>query len=1795
MDIKKPITSTISSASFSFLTAEDIRSISVKQIINPVLLDTTNHPNAGGLYDPALGPMRPNDICSTCHLNSYQCPGHFGHIELPSPVFHPLFMGNMFNLLRGTCFYCHRFRANLVVLTKVIGRLRLLELGLVDDAENIEAEEPRSHAKASDLSNDDFDSANEDDEDKESGKKASGSKPKGFHGETPAEFATRINKQVKELIKAAKASGKAQVEPEAGSLAYTARKKCINDFMKDIYKKRCGQCNAISPLVRRDGFLKIMEKAPTNNEVAANDQKGYFRISPVKRVAAMERRLAASAASTSAAAETEDEVDIASQAISADNAPKEAGYRVMPAVECQAHLRLLFHNECPLCSLIFGRNGPFRLGNSAGKVKPKVGSSIWSTPNGASADNFFVGVLAVPPTRFRPASIMGDMTFENSQNELLTNVLKTTFVIRDQITELARLSAKKDFPELGPDASETEYRAAEAQLIKSREETRRKVLNSMMQLQVDVNSFIDASKNPMPLRQGQLPPPGVKQGLEKKEGLFRKHMMGKRVNFAARSVISPDVNIETNEIGVPPVFARKLTYPEPVTVHNVQLMRQLVINGPSKYPGAVAIRSEDGTETQLDKLSVEERTALANQLLTPQEHSSKQARGTFAGLGSSTRTPIANKQVLRHLRDGDILLLNRQPTLHRPSMMAHKARVLVGEKTIRMHYANCNSYNADFDGDEMNMHFPQSQAARAECYYVANTDNQYLTPTSGNPLRGLIQDHVVAGVWMTSKNTLYTRAEYQQILYGALRPEGKYTGSGRVLTVGPALLKPEPLWTGKQVISTVLLNLKPAKADGLNLTSKAKVAGRMWGKDHASEEKVIIEDGELLQGVLDKAAFGASSYGLVHAIFEIYGSETAGKLLSILSRLFTKFLQTNAFSCRMDDLLLSKDGDKDRRDLLNAAKDQGKGVAMKTVGLEGENEKNPDTDRNLRIRLEEVLRDDNKLAVLDGEMMGSSNGLSTKIIDTCLPAGLYKKFPENNMQMMTGSGAKGSAVNVSQISCLLGQQALEGRRVPLMVSGKSLPSFRPFDTSARAGGFVSGRFLTGIRPQEYFFHCMAGREGLIDTAVKTSRSGYLQRCLIKHLEGVHVQYDNTVRNADGSILQFNYGEDALDTTKSKYIGQFDFTAANFENYNKRYDPKQLGEVVEAELAAEHMKKALKKPHKYDPVLSVYTPSTHFGSMSEKYAKEIEAYIEKNPSKLLADKKKKSKKRKSEADAGAQDGASAVEKLRFVKEKLGVEAFRAMCKVLYHRGLVDPGEAVGLLAAQGVGEPSTQMTLNTFHFAGHGAANVTLGIPRLREIVMTASQHIKTPIMRLPVLEGITADQIKTFCKDGSRLVLSQVIDEAVVTEKISPKSEETGYHRQKTYTVRLNFYPADECKEEYNCSTSHILRGLQETFAPNLENSINNEMRKQKREHALQAAAIGKGQTFSDNAPAGENDDEAERATGAVGRRQVGARGNDADSDDDEDASSDVGDGDADDAKRKQKSAAAASYEEGDDEDMDAIPSTTEDIEAAFSNGNKKKSTAPMNLDSGSDSDSDSDDGSINEEWAEQTSALERALQENSKYINAFRFDDVKARWAEFDLTLATQSQKLLLINIVERVCRQSVIHEIPNIARVMKPPPKAGEEGTSLTAEGINFRDLWDFGFGVVDLDNLYTNDIGAVLHTYGVEAARAAIVAEMRGIFDTYGIAVSPRHLFLIADYQTAAGGFRPFNRSGIAESSSTLLKASFEMTMAFIGGSALHGDVDMLKTPSSKLVVGRPVSSGTGTPEIRLALPAPIGAAA
>jgi len=468
------------------------------------------------------------------------------------------------------------------------------------------------------------------------------------------------------------------------------------------------------------------------------------------------------------------------------------------------------------------------------------------------------------------------------------------------------------------------------------------------------------------------------------------------------------------------------------------------------------------------------------------------------------------------------------------------------------------------------------------------------------------------------------------------------------------------------------LNITPTNAEGVNLEAKSKVPGHLWGKG-SSEDRVIFMDGELLCGVLDKSAFGASDYGLVHSVYELYGAETAGQLLGILSRLFTKFLQHRAFTCRMDDLALTPQADRKRTTILQE---------NAKLGTEGAIENFPslvnmpkeDIPGALNTLLEDVLRDDSKMAGLDVTVKTKLAILTKSIADACIPDGLLRKFPYNHMQAMTQSGAKGSAVNAQQISCALGQQELEGRRVPVMVSGKTLPSFKAFDTRAMAGGYVASRFLTGVKPQEFYFHCMAGREGLIDTAVKTSRSGYLQRCLIKHLEGIRVHYDHTVRGSDSSVYQFHYGGDSLDVTKQKHLFQFDFIAQNQLTLLNYYRPKNITGAINDVDAFSYMKKLLKKSNtrpapfksspreELTPTMDLYSPSRFLGSTSEKFAEAVEKYIDSQPPTI------KSKTRR--------------EVIRRRQEPVKAKYFRLLMNVKYLRSLVEPGEAVGLLASQG---------------------------------------------------------------------------------------------------------------------------------------------------------------------------------------------------------------------------------------------------------------------------------------------------------------------------------------------------------------------------------------------------------------------------------------------------------------------------------------------------------------------------------
>ncbi|KAG6916710.1 hypothetical protein DXG01_005659 [Tephrocybe rancida] len=1635
-------------------------------------------------------------------------------------------------------------------LAKYVAKFRLLERGLLDAAQGLDDLSIHVSRKSKKKSGD------EDSEEEESDKP-------DIPDETIEQYIMRINLYV--AVHLARATSSKRDHYKDG-LVYQTRKDLINEFLKSTILNKCHNADCGNPAYtfRKEGHIKVIEydlspkqkqqtrgKRPNvllsekadalSNHVPQrpSDDSDIEMDDPEENGSEEEGE-----GDDLMEEDDEQEKNKGAQPARAANGKikgvRGRNERVVAAEECRAHLRRLFRNEVVVCALIYGRHGPFA---------PLSVDQL----SFASGDMFFLDVIPVAPTRFRPPAKMNEILFEHPQNELLAKVMNTCYRLRDINIDLRAASQKT------PDFDQAAQRSLMAAL-----------LERLIQLQIDVNSFMDSSKNPAPVRQGKLPPAGVKQGLEKKEGLFRKNMMGKRVNYAARSVISPDVNIETNEIGVPPVFARKLTFPEPVTPANFHELRQRVITGPHGYPGASMVEYEDGHQQSLDKLTIEQRTAIANQLLTPQEGD----RSGVARRGLHTRTPAINKKVYRHLRDGDMLILNRQPTLHKPSMMAHKARVLQGEKTIRMHYANCNSYN------EMNIHFPQNQVARAEAMIIANTNNQYLVPTSGNPLRGLIQDHVVAGVWMTSQDAFFSREEYFQLLYGALRPEDNHS---RLLTLPPTIWKPKPLWTGKQIvgieslgiaallifpfkISTVLKNITPSTVEGLNLNAKTKVPGYLWGAD-SKEDKVIFMDGELLCGVLDKAAFGASDYGLVHSVYELYGADIAGQLLGILSRLFTKFLQHRAFTCRMDDLTLTPEGNAKRDALLEKGKNLGTEGAIENFPSLTTTAKD-DIPEALLSLLEDVLRDDNKMAGLDVTVKTKLSKLTSSISDAVLPGELWRKFPYNHMQTMTLSGAKGSAVNARQISCALGQQELEGRRVPVMVSGKTLPSFRPFETKAIAGGYVASRFLTGVKPQEFYFHCMAGREGLIDTAVKTSRSGYLQRCLIKHLEGIRVHYDHTVRGSDNSIYQFQYGGDALDVTKQKHLYEFDFIAQNEVSLVNILQPRVVTGRLDETTAVAYMKKVMKKSaerpsrgvpskrDKLDPVLSLYSPSLYLGSTSEQFATAVDKYVKTNPNGLLT---------------GKGTPPEAENRMKSRKDPIRSSNFRLLMNVKYMRSLIDPGEAVGLLASQGVGEPSTQMTLNTFHFAGHGAANVTLGIPRLREIVMTASQKPKTPSMTMKVRPGTDADDIDIFCKRASQVKLSQIVDSVSVKEQMKVE----GDARRTQFTIDLKFFPKEEYVAEYDTDPLEILAAFATRFPLTLKKEIQVEMKRLDADLRGQINELGKGKKPKTREGAGGEGDEEEEALVSSKRAN--------------DEGSEVGDGDADDEKRARQKKEQASYE-SDESDAEDAEYDNDALEAEFA------------------SQAGSDDETVgqvkkkkNNSFQSEVKKVESLFIHNLNPATKFLFTEAGCTmqlevcfWPLFLDQVSSRTifqfrmdmPKLLFVGIVERTCRATIIREIPGITECfqVKDDSKKGQEPEiKLTTNGSNLKGLWNFAAGsdesILEDDDIYSNDIYAILKTYGVEMARAAILKEMGGVFGAYNIQVDRRHLELIADYMTFDGGYKPFNRKGISTNPSPLLKASYETTAAFLSEATLYGDFDDLTTPSGNIVMGRPNLTGTG----------------
>ncbi|XP_072860138.2 DNA-directed RNA polymerase I subunit RPA1 isoform X2 [Pogona vitticeps] len=1683
--------------SFGMYTAEEIRKLSVKAITNPVFLDNAGAPSPNGLYDLSLGPLDNKEICATCVQDFNNCPGHLGHIELPLTVYNPLFFDKLYLLMRGSCLNCCHLTCPRPVMHLLLNQLKLLEVGLLQAAHDLEAvlsrflEENANSAEA-------------------------------------VEDVLRLHTE--EMLQ------NNQLRDQGAHVKNVCdfRSKLISQFWKShMGSKRCPNCKAGRSLVRKEHNSKLTVTNPS----AVLQKSGIQTI-------------------------------VEESAVIDENHMGKRGY--MTPATAKQHVKSLWKNEgFFLCKLFSGMT---------------VAGDASFNP-----EMFFLDKLVVPPCRYRPVNRVGDQMFANGQTVNLQAVMRDALLIRKLLAFMAQEQCQLMQTEMGELKMVTEQSMEpldrSALVMIPGQTTADKLYNIWIRLQTHVNIVFDSDMDKLITDKY----PGVRQFLEKKNGLFRKHMMGKRVDYAARSVICPDMYIHTNEIGIPMVFATKLTYPQPVTPWNVQELRQAVINGPNQHPGASMIINEDGSRTILSATSETQREAVAKQLLTP-----------------STGAPKPGiKIVCRHIKNGDVLLLNRQPTLHRPSIQAHRARILPGEKVLRLHYANCKAYNADFDGDEMNAHFPQSELGRAEAYALACTDEQYLVPKDGTPLAGLIQDHMVSGASMTTRGCFFTQEQYVELVYQGLTDK-----RGKVKLLPPAILKPQHLWTGKQIVSTLLINIIPEDHIPLNLSGKAKIGGKAWIQlpahsihgsdlDFMCESQVLIRNGELLCGVLDKAHYGSSAYGLVHCCYELYGGETSGKVLTALARLFTAYLQFyRGFTMGVEDILVKYHADHKRRKIIKESTRGGTKAIRAAFNLS-----ETASCEELRNRWQDahLHKDQRNFNMVDLKFKEEVNHYSNEINKVCMPLGLHRSFPENNLQLMVQSGAKGSTVNTMQISCLLGQIELEGRRPPLMPSGKSLPCFQPYDFSPKSGGFVASRFLTGIKPAEFFFHCMAGREGLVDTAVKTSRSGYLQRCIIKHLEGLIVHYDMTVRDSDGSVVQFLYGEDGLDIPKTPFLqpNQFPFIADNYKVLEKskhlaevlpKMDPQQAntqfrsikrwqvkhqeslrreggfllfsqkklaglkaqiptGELkngrdpatlqllnmwyeLDEKSRRKYQKKATKCP---DPSLAVWRPDIYFASVSETFENEVENFL------------------------GKWDSQNDVS---FGKSELSSQRLKDLLHLKWQQSLCDPGEAVGLLAAQSIGEPSTQMTLNTFHFAGRGEMNVTLGIPRLREILMVASANIKTPMMSVPVLNTKKAHKrVKKLKKQLTRVCLGEVLEKVDMTESLCVEGMQS---KHRVYTIKFSFLPHECYQEEKYVKPRDILHFMESRFFKILLETIKRKSSKLASYNTVstrQAArrdfeGDGEGGTSQGN----QDDYEAEAEEEGNGPN----------------GETSEGDADATDAKRKAKQEEEVDYESDDDNeaDDDDIPDQEEVTMQ------EKNSEATESQDEPYAPSSSQRAQSKRKESSELTKQRICAVLESHDAIESYAYDTDNELWCEVSLKLPLTKEYFDLASLVTSLANNVVLQETKGITRCLlnETSTKNGETVLSLQTEGINLPELFLYA-DIFDVNRLYCNDIHAVANTYGIEAALKVLEKEIKDVFAAYGIVVDPRHLSLVSDYMCFEGVYKPLNRHGIQSSSSPLQQMTFETSYKFLKEATMMGSHDELQSPSACLVVGKVVKGGTG----------------
>jgi len=796
----------------------------------------------------------------------------------------------------------------------------------------------------------------------------------------------------------------------------------------------------------------------------------------------------------------------------------------------------------------------------------------------------------------------------------------------------------------------------------------------------------------------------VKERLVGKGGRVRGNLMGKRVDFSARSVITPDPNISIGELGVPTKVAMNITFPVTVNKRNRDFLTRLVLNGPDNYPGAKILERKSGDSISL-RYTDRENIELLN-----------------------------GDIVHRHLLDGDPVLFNRQPTLHRMSMMCHIVKVLHVGATFRLNVAATKPYNADFDGDEMNLHGPQDDESAAELRLLAALPRQIISPANNKSIVGIFQDSLLGSFRLTRPNIDFDMRTAMNLLMS-------------VRDVNPKLFK-----NPKKVIDsfTLLSEILPP------MSTKFEN-----GQDGDGITNVVnIKAGKYKHGQLDKDALGSGSKGLIQSIFNDYGFQASADFIDNLQNIVTDYMKLSSYSVGISDLIANNEtNQKIANTILNKKKVVADLINETHIGAFENN-----TGKSNELEFETRV-----------------NAQLTQALNEAGKIGRKSLSKDNRFVIMVGSGSKGKNLNIAQMISCLGQQNVDGKRIPYGFSNRTLPHYKKFDDSPEARGFVESSFIQGLTPEELFFHAMGGRVGLIDTAVKTSQTGYIQRRLIKALEDLKFTYDGTVRNNKNKIIQFRYGDDNIDTTKVENI-PLPLSSMTVEEIYSHYQIPS-DDVSDEVVTTNYTKTAIKRMKKQTVALKEQTQSM-VDYMLEIRSQLVE-YVFKNSAgstihipvnfKRIINNIANQLNYQNNSMVNITpfetyrlilDNFATLESLHFGKpselfkaaylyymspknllairrfNRKGLELLCAKINAEYKNALCNPGEMVGMIAAQSIGEPTTQMTLNTFHFAGVASkSNVTRGVPRIEEI-LSLSENPKQPSTTVYLKQEEETDRVR---------------------------------------------------------------------------------------------------------------------------------------------------------------------------------------------------------------------------------------------------------------------------------------------------------------------------------------------------------------------------------------------------------------------------------------------------------------------